>query len=259
MFHITLDLNFAPPELETPQHLIKLFPSGGALLLTDSFIVTQPRQAVRMLHWFVYHIIQNKRPGSWKLALRPRFRDWLLRMIESLDPPKGNAFVELYTMFYKLLPLALMDEDTDFELPKPEAPVVTPRYLSNFDYSVGLGVLPNETETMRRNDERLVDWFAGWARTKVYTLRRLHVVYSDQLLSKEQIKPWRHKWHHLGFWTVEGCFREHSIGKWEEERKPSDMRMWEKKEKINKKVAEWERDRKEKREAASVEVNEVQG
>ena len=116
MFHITLDLSLAPLELETPQHLIQLFPSGGAILLTDSFILTQPRQAIRILKWFVYHIVPNKPLGSWKLALRPRFRNWLLGIIESLEPPKGNLFVELYAMFYKLLPLTLMDKDTDFEI-----------------------------------------------------------------------------------------------------------------------------------------------
>ena len=50
------------------------------------------------------------------------------------------------------------------------------------------------------------------------------MVYSDQLLDKEQIKPWRRRWNHLAFLTVEGCFREHSIEKWEDEKKASDLR-----------------------------------
>ena len=168
--------------------------------------------------------------------------------------------MEIYAVLYKLLPLSLMEEDTDFEIPKPEAPIITPRYLSNFDHSVGLGVLPNEIEVMRRNDERLVDWYAGWARTKVYSMRRLHVVYSDQVLEKEQIKKlWRRKWNHLAFWTAEECLREHDVERWEKEKKGEDEILRDKRERKEKKIAEWERERRDKKRGlAGVEVREVQ-
>ena len=228
--------------------MIKLFPSGGAILLTDSFLLTQTEQAVRILEWFVYYILPTKCPGSWKLSLRPRFREWLLNIITGLEPPKGDHFVKLYGMFSKLLPLDLMDEDTDFEIPMPNAPVVTARYISDFDESVGLGVLPNEMEIMHRNDERLVNWYAGWTRTKVYTMRRLHVVYSDSLLDKERIKPWRRLWNHLGFWTIDGCLWEHDIKKWEDERKAADIYTWEKRKRKDEKEMALRRDQEERRE-----------
>ena len=129
--------------------------------------------------------------------MRPRIREWILSIIEDRSKAEGYIFVEIYTVIYKLLPLDLMDESDDFETPTEDAPVVCARELSNFDLDVGLGVKFEDTEGMATNDARLVEWFAGWARTKFEYIRRFHVVHGELDGGEETRRKWGRRWTHV--------------------------------------------------------------
>ncbi|KAL9116512.1 MAG: hypothetical protein Q9187_006963, partial [Circinaria calcarea] len=146
--------------------LTRLFPHGGALLLTDSLILNRPREVVRILAWFDTNILFNKPAGTWKLCLRPRFRSWILNIIQHKLLEEGKVYVEIYALIYKILPMELMDEDDDFETPKEEAPIAYASSIGGLDLNVGLGPKSSDTEGIARNDALLVDWFAGWTRMK---------------------------------------------------------------------------------------------
>ena len=177
--------------------LTRLFPHGAALLLTDSLILNRPREVVRILTWFDTNILFNKPAGTWKLCLRPRFRSWILDIIQDRPPEDGRVYVETYALIYKIIPIELMDEDDDFETPKEDAPMACASSLGSFDPCVGLGPNSNDTVGIARNDALLVDWFAGWTRMKVEGMRRFNVVHGLGEEGAEVRKGWERKWSHV--------------------------------------------------------------
>ena len=191
IFHI--NLRPIPPN----PFLTRLFPHGGSLLLTDSLILNRPREVVRILVWFDTNILFNKPTGTWKLCLRPRFRSWVLDIIQERPVEDGKVYVQIYALIYKILPIESMDEDDDFETPKEEALLACARSLSNFDLGVGLGPQSSDHEGIAKNDAILVDWFAGWTRMKVEGMRRFNIVHGLGDEGVEVRKAWERKWSHV--------------------------------------------------------------
>ena len=140
--------------------------------------------------------------------MRPRFREWLLSLTQDRPMEEGKKFVEIYAMIYKLLPLELMDEYDDFETPLDEAPIVSQSELTGFDLGVGLGVKAHDAERVTLNDDKLVAWFAGWARMKSEQIRRYHVVYEAVDGGEDVRKQWNRKWTHVSLLPsiLFGCF-----------------------------------------------------
>ncbi|KAI9823701.1 MAG: hypothetical protein M1819_001145 [Sarea resinae] len=64
----------------------RLFPHGGAILLTDEVYLNQPKAANQIVQWFVRH---KSRVVSWKLVGRPQLREWLHRVIDEEGPGNG--------------------------------------------------------------------------------------------------------------------------------------------------------------------------
>ena len=160
-------------------HLIRLFPTGTAILLTDSLFLIRPIEAARILSWFRHFALPGKARGTWKVCTRPAIREWLLRVQESLRYPYGKDFVTCYREVAHLLPIELTKE-WDRDVPKDEAPIACMGTgVSNFDESLGTGVLSLaeiDNQVITQNDNTLCSWFAGWAMTKQEKFRRLHVV-----------------------------------------------------------------------------------
>lgn len=65
-------------------HIERLFPHGGVILLTEDLIRHDPDTAILITAWFREYILR-KHPGSWKLFLRPDIQRWLLKMDEQSD------------------------------------------------------------------------------------------------------------------------------------------------------------------------------
>lgn len=164
--------------------------------MTDSIILLRPQNALTVLKWFQGTILEGKASNTWKVAMRPRFRDWILKIIEDRSIAEGKIYVEIYALIYKLLPLDLMDEDDDLQSPSEDAPMVCSKELSRYDLNVGIGGQAKDLNGMARNDMRLVEWFAGWSRTKLEYFRKLHVICTAEKENEMRIE-WMRKWSYV--------------------------------------------------------------
>ena len=168
-------------------------------------VIGHPHEVVRILRWFHACVMVTKAAGTWKLVMRPKVRGWLLKIIEERDLEDGKVFVEVYAMIYRLLPLDLMDEDDFFETPKEGAPVVCSREIGGFDLNVGVRSQDSDPEKIARNDGILVEWFAGWARTKVEWHRKFQVISASIDGFEEERRTWARRWSFVSVTTVPGA------------------------------------------------------
>ena len=77
---------------EKHPHLVRLFPHGGVILLTESLIIYRPHEALRILMWFKRVQLPMKPSGTWKIAARPHIRDWLLDIMDIIADTKKDIF-----------------------------------------------------------------------------------------------------------------------------------------------------------------------
>lgn len=163
----------------THPHLTRLFPHGCMLLLTDSLILLRPLDAVRLLAWFRLRVLVDKPAGTWKIVTRPGLRNLCLNCCnERDDHEEGKRFVEI---FQEIVLMLDPDELYDFEedRPKDEAPIYYMPKIKSFNTKVGRRVDYNRNldhAAIARNDEVLVEFFAGWASCNIEHYRRFHVV-----------------------------------------------------------------------------------
>ena len=196
------------------KHLIRLFPAGQAILLTDSLFLLRPMEAARILAWFRLFILPTKPSGTWKVCTRPAIRDWLLKLQERFHFPHGEGFVKCYGEVMRLLPKNLTYE-WDREAPKDAAPLVCMNDSgSNFDRTLGTSNDLNDQETMK-NDIALVNWFAGWAMTKQEKFRRFQVVTgrAEESDQHKKLKESARKYNHVGILSLEKF--ENSLKMWD--------------------------------------------
>lgn len=162
---------------EKHPHLVRLFPHGGVLLLTESLVLYRPREALRILMWFRLVHMPSKTPGTWKLAVRPRVREWLLDIMDACSESGKDIFgfsiqifADIYTEIFFLLQTpdpgddGLMCHEWDYETPTEEAPLVSSSSLRVLQArkewkDEGADIGPDDSN-IRQNDDLLVQWFA---------------------------------------------------------------------------------------------------
>ncbi|KAL8789641.1 MAG: hypothetical protein Q9213_001077 [Squamulea squamosa] len=212
MFSCSLE----PMEPHTPDpHLIRIFPAGQAILLTDSLFILRPTEAARILSWFRLSALPTKPFGTWKVCTRPAIREWLLRLQEQFNYPHGKDFVRCYGEIMRLLPNELTKE-WDRETPKDSAPVASMgNGVSNFDQTLGTST-DLDHQGIMKNDITLVNWFAGWAMMKQEKFRRFHVVTGRDEGSVEHktLKDSAKKYNHLEIMTFEKFDQFHKMWNW---------------------------------------------
>jgi len=163
----------------THPHLTRLFPHGCMLLLTDSLILLRPRDAVRLLAWFRLRVLVDKPAGTWKIVTRPGLRNFCLNCCnERNDDEEGKCFVEIYQELVLMLDA---DElyDFDEDRPKDEAPIYCMPKIKSFNTKVGRRVDYSRNldhAAIAKNDEVLVEFFAGWASCNIEHYRRFHII-----------------------------------------------------------------------------------
>lgn len=217
---------------EKHPHLIRLFPHGGVLLLTESLILYQPRESLRILMWFRRVYLPAKASGTWKLAMRPRIREWLLDLIEAyVDSGKDifgcgvQVFADIYTEIYWLLQKpdpganGLMCHEWDYEIPTDEAPIVTSASLRVLqDRKEWKGELPDKIEPddnkIRQNDDLLAQWFAEWAIANLHSYRKFHIILGythDHPFTDRVISAYERAWGHVEIMTFNEAFKRHKV------------------------------------------------
>ena len=171
------------------------------LLITDSLLLLQPLEALRILTWFRIRVLDAKPNGTWKIITRPHIRRFLLHCCQErkLDE-EGKRFVQIYEQIaYMLDPEDLYDCEEDE--PREEAPIYCMKKIKSFDTKVGRRVDFNkdlDLAAIFRNDEVLADFFAGWANVHVKDFRRFYIISgSSEDGGKEQRQRWAAKWSYV--------------------------------------------------------------
>ncbi|RJE19657.1 Chromo domain protein [Aspergillus sclerotialis] len=75
--------------VDRPLHLQRIFPFGGAILLTEDFMISDPKGAAVILTWF-NEWIRKQYKGTWKIMLRPDALNWLVKQ-HDLETVKEKA------------------------------------------------------------------------------------------------------------------------------------------------------------------------
>ena len=218
---------------EKHPHLIRLFPSGGVILMTVSLILYRPKEALRIVMWFAGVQHRQKKPGTWKIAFRPHILSWLIDVIEVCQDTGRNmfgcdtkVFARIYAEVYRLLErgvehgFSLMVYDFDNETPLDEAPVVTPSLFHAFQgKKEWKGSSPATIEpdhaTIQLQDSNLIKWFAQWAvASQLENFRRFHAILGYPKGSPEGeklIREFEKTYGHIEVLSAEQCFSRHAI------------------------------------------------
>ena len=255
---------------EKHPHLVRLFPHGGVLLLTESLILYQPRESLRMLMWFRRVHVPAKAPGTWKLAVRPRIREWLLDIIDAYsDSGKDifgcriQIFADIYTEIYWLLQSpdpgksGLMCQQWDYEVPTDEALIVTSASLRDLQArkewkGEGDDTGPDDGH-IRENDDLLAEWFAAWAIVNLPNFRKFHIILGytkDHPFTSTAISAYERAWGHLEVMTFEDACNRHKVTPQDKLDQMEAERRRKLKESLPARKAAAEKARREEREAA---------
>lgn len=179
-------------QTETHPHLVRVFPHGGVILLTISLILYHPYEALKILRWFRLILLPMKPSGTWKIAMHPRPREWLLDIQDlcddaTLQSPFGfpkQVFADIYQEVWILLnrdqePFGLMVEDWDGEIPTPDAPILSDIALLRARPSwtgESYETAKLDHDAIHWNDEELIQWFSEWAGSHLDEHRKFQVV-----------------------------------------------------------------------------------
>ena len=108
---------------------------------------------------------------------------------------------------------------------------------SAFDESVGKGVTTNagvDKEAIACNDQVLIEWFAGYAMTKVEDFRRFDIVTGHSPMDEQQKElkeRYRAQWSHVEVVPAEELYKKHKVAPWEVLEKEEEKRVKRMKEK----------------------------
>lgn len=223
-----------------------------------------------MLMWFRRVHIPAKAPGTWKIAVRPRVREWLLDIMDAYsDSGKDifgcsiQVFADIYTEIYWLLQNpdpgdnGLMCCQWDYETPTEEAPVVSSSSLQALQArkewkGEGADMEPDD-DNIRQNDDLLIQWFAEWAIVNLQNFRKYNVILGytkDHPFTETAISAYEKAWGHIEVMTFEDACTRHRVTAQTELDEMEAQRRRKLKEALPAKRAAADKARKEEREAA---------
>lgn len=257
---------------EKHPHLVRLFPHGGVLLLTESLFLYRPLEALRILMWFRRDHVPWKPPGTWKVAVRPRVREWLLDIMDAYtDSGKDifgcsiQIFANIYTEIHWLLQktdsgdAGLMCHEWDYEIPTDEAPMVSSSSLRDLQSrkewkGEGADTEPDDNN-IKKNDDLLAQWFAEWAIVNLHNFRKYHIILGytkDDPFTRPAISDYEKAWGHIEVMTSEEAFKRHNVTAQSVLDENEAKRRRKVKEQLPAKKAAAAKARKEEREAAKL-------
>ena len=196
-------------EDERHDHLVRLFPHGGVILITDSVMLYSPLEALRVLRWFRLQLKPDRVPGTWKIALRPQPRPWLLKILDLYDDTGYDIFEGVKQTFadiYTEIDLLLENEKPlerpytmlwDQETPSDDAPLVAAANASSFAARPAWHlsdaeppVITPDHENIRASDDLLLTWFGQWSIAHAATYRKFcAIIAPDPPSFSDSTKP----------------------------------------------------------------------
>ena len=221
-------------------HLIRLFPHGAVILLTESLILYRPHEALRILMWFRLAILSGnhqKTPGTWKLAIRLHVRPWLLDILDLYNDTKTDVFgcgkqvfADIYTNItwlfesdyrpdgakYAVLD-GMMCLEGDDETPDDNAPLVAPASLRAMrdrkEWNVENLEVEVDHDNIRLNDDLLIQWFAEWAILACEDFRRFQIVLGYEPGDRHDniARRYQKTWGHIEVLTPESFYERHKV------------------------------------------------
>ncbi|KAI9876031.1 MAG: hypothetical protein M1830_007486 [Pleopsidium flavum] len=164
----------------------RLFPHGGAILLTESLFLEDPKAAKVIVKWFKEYS-DKKSAGTWKLVCRPNICEWLADLSEERHE-EGGIYYEIYSTLTPLLNNNITSNHSDSD---SSPPLISPTFLPT---------------PQNRSPTYLIEWFAGWASCHVNSFRRFHVVHPVV------VEAWMERWKTLEVMTPEEFVGVYKIG-----------------------------------------------
>ena len=166
--------------------------------MLDSVFVKNPDCFTRLLGWFRKHQ-DVKKASRWKLAFRPRLREFLQNLALSnaeVSPDRNDAYQVAFSELNKLAPLKVMDglADSDLETPKENAPFWSPRKIEGYDLKAGLAGIETDAAALQKNDQLLMERYGRWTTGQFFRYRKFCVVYDGP---REVADQWRGDWRHV--------------------------------------------------------------
>src|SRR5450432_1530611 len=163
--------------------MVRLFPHGGAVMLTPSFLLTQPQKTYELLVWFQAKAA-TATTGSWKLVLPYDCRQYFLDLaIQKRAEGEDMNICKFRFLSHQILDKLLHEE-----------------FMEGFPYC-GESDAPDEAEcsiiyadqSIKPDDEiALVSWYAGWTMLHLNLFRKFIVVgtapYKNTLHTRERKK-----------------------------------------------------------------------
>ena len=227
------NFNLNPSPLSPDPHLNRLFPHGAAILLTDGLFLYRPYEAAKILAWFRLVILHQKPLRTWKLCTRPRLKDWLLTLQNDRNMDDGKVYVQCYGEVWRMLKDEGMMEECfpGEEQPTEDAPLCFMGEVAAFDENVGTGVATNaevNAEAVARNDKILMEWFAGYAMTKVENFRRFDIVTGFEPANERQREAkegCKAQWSHVEIMPAEELYKKHKVPGWDVLEKEQEKRV----------------------------------
>ncbi|KAE8356637.1 hypothetical protein BDV28DRAFT_144963 [Aspergillus coremiiformis] len=175
-------------------HFQRMLPIGGVALITEDFMLHDPKSTVVILSWFAEYA-KSRYPGTWKLMFRPDILNWLLRQVDTVENSK-YLWLAMYHLILQIIACGdtkTGDMLTGAETGYTSSPIISPSKLplygsrtenDNPDIPKGL----TQTE---RNADHLIEFFAGWALVNCYQFRKFYA-----LTSVGPFQRWD-EWQHL--------------------------------------------------------------
>lgn len=262
---------------ESHPHLLRLFPHGCVILLTESLILYQPYEALRILMWFRFVQIPTKPLQTWKLAVRPHVREWLLDILDAYEDSQKDftghgkqIWADIYTEIWFLLDnpdsIGLKCSLNDYETPKDDASIVsTPslRVLQNRKEWKGEGKnMELDHEAIKINDEWLVRWFGEWSATFCHNFRKFNVVLGCKSSGSRGIKSqvamkYEKNFGHIEAFDVEECYKRYSVTKKSKLDEMEANRQRKVREELPANKAEAENSRAQERQSAKTTLEDI--
>lgn len=222
-------MSMEPMDLEPHPHLVRLYPHGGVILLTQSLLLYRPREALRLLRWFRHILLPAKVPLTWKVAVRPRVCEWLFDVCKAIHYSEKDlfgsggqqVFADLCLELYELL----WDENThslvsswDSHTPGDKSPMIAAsrmRPLQKRKEWKGTG--PNteiDHKHIRQNDDQLVQWISEYALFYCHLYRKFHCVigFKDAQTNVDRtVRRYEELYGHLEIFTPDRFFKRHEV------------------------------------------------